>query len=85
VDFGAPLTINLARLEEDIARGQRVARYTIFGTQDGEWDVLSQGTTIGYAKLDRFAPKTVRRVRLIVQDAVATPKQVALKLYNAPT
>lgn len=83
VDLGGPVTIGIARLEEDIARGQCVARYTLLGTNSGEWDVLSQGTTIGYTKLDRFAPTTVRRVRLMIHDAVATPEQIALKLYMA--
>jgi alpha-L-fucosidase len=83
VDFEGAVRISLARLEENIARGQRVARFTLFGTNGIEWDVLSQGTTIGYTKLDRLAPTTVRRVRLVIQDAVATPEQITLRLYNA--
>ena len=53
-------TVSTARPEEDIARGQRVARY---------------------AKLDRFEPASVRRVRLTIEDAVAAPERVALRLY----
>jgi hypothetical protein len=44
--------------------------------------VLSQGTTIGYRKLDRFDPVRVERVRLTIQDAVARPRPVELALFS---
>ena len=43
--------------------------------------LLARGTTIGHAKLDRFAPAAVRRVRLVVEEAVAPPEPVAVRLY----
>lgn len=78
--FGRPTTISVARLEEPIARGQRVARYTLQGAQGGEWRELSRGTTIGYAKLDRFAATSVTSVRLTI-DTVDAPERVELRLY----
>ncbi len=77
-----PATAGIARLEEDITRGQRVARYTLSGMTDGHWGVLSQGTTIGYAKLDRFPPVSVRRLRLLIEDAVETPEPITVRLYD---
>lgn len=47
-----------------------------------DWQVLSHGSTIGYAKLDRFEPVTVRRVRLAIEDAAGMPQGIAVKLYN---
>jgi len=41
LDLGAPSSIGLARLEEDITRGQSVARYTLSGIISQEWSVLS--------------------------------------------
>ena len=43
----------------------------MYGAADGDWRVLSRGTTIGYAKLDRFTPTVVRRVKLVVEDTVS--------------
>jgi alpha-L-fucosidase len=75
--------VSVARLAEDVARGQRVSRYTLSGADDGgEWRVLSRGTTIGHAKLDRFEPARVRRVRLTIDDAVATPLPVTVRVYE---
>ncbi len=74
----------VARLAEDITRGQRVARYALHGLNaaTGGWNVLSHGTTIGYARLDRTAAVPVRRVRLVIEDAVAPPLPVDLDLYG---
>src|SRR6185437_13381035 len=78
VDLGRPVTIAIARLEEDIMRGQIVARYTLYGAAEGDWRVISTGSTIGYTKLDRFAPITVRRVRLAVDDPAGTTDGITL-------
>jgi alpha-L-fucosidase len=82
LDLGRTVTIGGVRLEEDITRGQSVARYTLFGAVDRNWQVLSHGSTIGYAKLDRFEPVTVRRVRLAIEAAAGVPQDIAVKLYN---
>ena len=81
IELDRPATISVARLAEDITHGQRVARYALAGTLGGEWSVLATGTTIGYTKLDQFSPTNVRRVRLVIVDAVATPEPVSLRLY----
>jgi alpha-L-fucosidase len=82
LDLGRAVPIGVARLGEDITRGQSVARYTLYGAVDRDWQVLSYGSTIGYAKLDRFEPVTVRRVRLAIEDAAGMPQGIAVKLYN---
>jgi alpha-L-fucosidase len=82
LDLGRATTIRVARLEEDITRGQSVARYTLYGAVDREWQVLSRGSTIGYTKLDRFAPVTVRRVRVAIEDTAGTQQGIVVKLYN---
>ncbi|MEO8635561.1 MAG: alpha-L-fucosidase [Gemmatimonadales bacterium] len=80
---GQSVMVGIADLREEIERGQVVARYRLEGSNGGDWRTLSRGTTIGYRKLDRFAPQAVRRVRFIVEDAVATPQPVRLRLFAA--
>ena len=83
LDLGRTVTVGISRLEEEVGRGQCVARYAIRGAQDaGEWRDLARGTTVGYRKLDRFEPATVRRVRVEVQDAVAPPRRLRIGLYR---
>ena len=59
-----------------------MARYTLYGAVDDDWQVLSRGSTIGYAKLDRFEPVTVRRVRLAIENAAGMPQGISVKLYS---
>jgi alpha-L-fucosidase len=80
VDFGRAVTASIVRLEENIEKGQMVARHTLSGSEGDAWRVLSQGTTIGYTRLDRFAPTSIRGVRLVV-EATAAPEPIVIKLY----
>ena len=82
VDLGGPVDIGVVRLEEDITRGQRVARYSVQAKDNGDWREVSRGTTIGYTKLDRIAPTRARHVRLVIEDAVDTPELVQLRVYR---
>lgn len=77
--FPRPVRIGIARIEEDITRGQRVAAYRLVADDDR---VLSRGTTIGYTKIDQFTPAEVRSVRLVIDDAVAAPERVRVRLFG---
>jgi alpha-L-fucosidase len=88
VDLGRPAPVSIVSLKEDITRGQAVARYDVTGSDGvrefslgGPWQSLSRGTTIGYRKLDRFPPVQVRRVRVIVQEALRPVRNLKLELF----
>lgn len=81
LDLARPIPVGIAALEEAIAQGQSVARYRLEGKDRGDWKVLSRGETIGYRKLDRFPTTVVRSVRLVVEEAVDTPRISAIRLY----
>jgi alpha-L-fucosidase len=83
LDLGRTVSVGIADLREDISRGQVIARYALEGTDGGAWRTLARGTTIGYRKLDRFSPEAVRRVRLVIEDAVAPPFPVRIGLFSA--
>ena len=53
-----------------------VAKYTVSGSDAGDWRELSRGTTIGYARIDRITATSVRRVRVTIEDAAAAPEPV---------
>lgn len=81
VDLGRAMTFSLARMQEPIALGQRVASYRIEAWTGDAWRTVSRGTTIGYQKLDRFAPVTASRVRLVIERARACPLIAEFGLY----
>ena len=86
--LGRSVPVSVVSLREDITRGQAVARYDVTGSDGvrefsaGEpWQSLSRGTTIGYRRLDRFAPVQVRQVRVIVQEALRPVRNLILELF----
>jgi alpha-L-fucosidase len=79
-----PARPTIARLSEDITRGQRVASYRIEGGAGGRWRELARGTTIGYAKLDRISDgPPVSRVRVVIERSLDRPEAVGLQLFEA--
>jgi len=85
LDLGRVVPVGLADLREDIRQGQRVARYRLEGSDGTGWATLTAGTTIGYRRLQRFDPRPVRRVRLLVDDAVAPPRPLRIALFSGTT
>jgi len=83
VALGDPTGISAVRLGEDINTGQVVARYSVSGLANGAWRPLCRGTTIGYAKIDRFAPVTVTKVRLSIERALGTPAITTIGIFGA--
>jgi len=82
IDLRRETTISISELREEIANGQTIAGYKIEGSIDKTtWQTLATGTTIGYCKLDRFAPVSVRYVRLTITDSVAPPRPIAARFY----
>lgn len=81
VELSRRTTIDAIRLSEDIERGQVVARYSVSGLTPGGWRLLSRGTTIGYAKIDRIRPVAVTRVRLAIEDALERPRGLTMNVF----
>jgi alpha-L-fucosidase len=82
VELGRLTAVSVLRLEEDVSRGQLVAAYRVEAAGDDDaWRELSRGTTIGHAKLDRVRADGVRRLRLTIEEAVASPEPVTLRAY----
>ena len=83
VDLGKPTKINIARIQEAIALGQRVSAYRLQYLDGNNWKTIVEGTTIGRKKLDRFETFTARRVRLVIDKALASPVIQSFGLYYA--
>jgi alpha-L-fucosidase len=77
-----PMPIDAVRLAEDVEHGQFVSRYVVQGLTDRAWRHLSTGTTIGYAKIDTFAPVTVSRVRVAVTESLAAEPRVSIAAFR---
>jgi alpha-L-fucosidase len=80
-DLGRTVIAGITALRENIEGGQNVERYLIEGADDGGWNVIGGGTTIGYCKLDRFASAHIRRLRVTI-ECLGTPREVTLGVFE---
>ena len=72
-------------LQEDIRKGERVRAYVVEMRQGDAWRKIAAGTCIGHKRIHRLdAPVTACRLRLRIEQAVATPKIRELAVYIAP-
>jgi len=84
IQFPQPVHATVARLEEDITRGQIVARYALYGARDirRASTLLAHGTTIGYMKLHQIGGAEMAAFRLVIEDAIDSPLPVKVTLFE---
>ena len=80
--FDREVSISTVRLEENIERGQSVWSFVLSGAgDDGKFEDIVRGSTIGCARLERFAPRVVKHVRLIWSNMSGRRADVKLRLF----
>lgn len=80
MSFDREISIGAVRLGEDIAQGQSVQSFVLSAMANGQMAEVVRGTTIGYARLERFAPRAVSAVRLQWRNLEGTRAKVSLQL-----
>ena len=76
-------TFNVAMLQEDISKGQRVEKFIIEALANKQWDTIATGTTIGYKRMIRFPEVRADEIRLTIVSSRATPYISTFALYHA--
>ncbi|AKD54227.1 alpha-L-fucosidase [Spirosoma radiotolerans] len=84
IDLGKPTTLNRLLIEEYIALGQRVKKFSVAAWQAGKYQTIAQGTTIGNRRILRFQTITTSKIRVSFEEAKASPLIRLIEMYNAP-
>ncbi|MEQ1604326.1 MAG: alpha-L-fucosidase [Pyrinomonadaceae bacterium] len=83
LDLGRETEIDTVVLQENIALGQRVKQFAVQVWDGSEFKTVSRATTIGYKRLIRFTKTTTDKVRIVIEDAKASPVISSLEVYNS--
>ena len=83
LDVGVETEIDTVLLQENIALGQRVKRFSIQVWNGSEFTTLSKQTTIGYKRIVRFNKTRTSKVRIVIENAKACPLISTLEIYNS--
>lgn len=79
--FGRPTAFERVVLQEFIALGQRVERWSVEAEVDGAWKVVAEGATIGRKRIVRCGPLTASRIRVNILAARACPTLATIGVY----
>jgi alpha-L-fucosidase len=83
VSLNGTYTVDAFIVQEHIALGQRIGGYTIDGFAGGAWQMLVNGTSMGYKRIDKLVKGVdVERIRLRITQANATPLVQALQVLG---
>eukprot|EP00249_Psilotum_nudum_P002664 c15788_g1_i1 orf=70-1614(-) len=81
IDIGVPSCFNVVRIQEAISMGQRVIRYHVDIFTDGAWQRICNGTTVGYKRLHRIQTVNAQHLKLVIDEAKASPLIASFGLY----
>ena len=76
--------INVVLLQEDIARGQRVESFRVEARVGGQWQLLGEGTTVGYKRMLRFPTVEAEALRITIGGARLEAHISNVAAYYAP-
>jgi alpha-L-fucosidase len=76
------VNFNVAMLQEDISKGQRVEKFVIEARLDQQWDTVAAGSTIGYKRLLRFPDVKADEIRLTIISSRTRPNISTFALYH---
>lgn len=79
--FDKPQLVKYVLLQEYIKLGQRVKSFVIEAKTGDTWNVIGEGTTIGYKRIVKVAPIETTAVRITIRDAKACPVISNIELY----
>ncbi len=81
INLGKDQTINYILLQEYIKLGQRVKSFSIEIWKDNTWQVVAQGTTIGYKRILKLKPTETSKIRINILNSKACPILANLSVY----
>ncbi|WP_426662657.1 alpha-L-fucosidase [Rhodanobacter aciditrophus] len=84
IELPRDVEFDTLELGEAIAFGQNIANYRVETWNNGAWQPLAWGTTIGHKKLTRFDPVRTTRLRVLLEFAYGTPRLSRVAAYRRP-
>ena len=74
--------INQVILQEEIVKGERIRKYRVEGLTSNGWTTLCEGKSVGHKRIQTFNPTNVSKVKLIINESVATPQIRNFAVFN---
>lgn len=74
LQFSKAQMVNHVIVREDIARGERIRRYSMEGrSPDGQWRKICEGESVGNKRIEQFESRKLTEIRLTITEQTETP------------
>lgn len=84
IQFDEIREVNAILLQENIELGQRIKSFRLEAWESNEFEMIAQGTTVGYKRILTFDPVKTDELRIIITDSRAAPVLSEIQLYRFP-
>jgi alpha-L-fucosidase len=84
IAFAGPTVLNQVLIQEYLPLGQRVQQFQVEAWQQGRWQPVAAGTTIGYKRILTFPDIKVEKLRLTILAAKGSPAISTLAAFRPP-
>jgi alpha-L-fucosidase len=84
IHFDQLKSIDMILVQEYIALGQRVKKFSVEAKTTDGWVKITEATTIGYKRILRFPETKASAVRLNIEDAKAAPVINNIEVFDSP-
>ena len=84
IDFGREIEFNRFLIQEAVALGQRVKKFSVRIFRGDRYETVAQGTTIGYKRILLIPSVKARKLQLVIDDSKASPVITNLEIFRAP-
>jgi alpha-L-fucosidase len=81
ITLAKPALVQYIVLQEFIQLGQRIKSFRVEVWQDGHWEKVGEGTTVGHKRILAIQPVTTKKVKLIFEDAKACLVVSAVEVF----
>ena len=82
-DLGHTAEFDTLLLQENIALGQRVKKFSVRAWNGKEFETVTGGTTVGYKRILRFPVVKTNRVRIVIEESKAPPTISTVGIYRS--
>lgn len=80
ITLDKPEKFNILKLEEAFQFGQRIELFEVFADNNGSWNSIAAGTTVGRTRLLRINPVTTSKIKIVIH-AKASPTLRTIGAY----
>jgi alpha-L-fucosidase len=84
IDLGVETEVNRIVIQEYIKLGQRIQKYKVSALVGGNWENLTEGTTIGHKVIRKFPVTKTSMIKITFSKSKACPVISNIELFRAP-